>query len=135
LEPMLFYERMFLHHLANCFRCLRVCVCVSFSLSLALSLTVVFPLKSIPCLNLLDNVGFDVCWLLWFFMPYKLDEDLQISAWISGWRRPMASCHWKMWRFDYVCMFIMPLEWLLTSWLHFLVVERNVIDICDVDFL
>jgi hypothetical protein len=34
-----------------------VCVCVS----LCLSLRVIFPLSFIPCLNLLNNVGFDVC--------------------------------------------------------------------------
>jgi hypothetical protein len=63
------FERMLLHHLVNCFRCVCVCVCVSLSLFLALSLTTIFPPSSIPCLNLLNNVGFDVCWLLWFFMP------------------------------------------------------------------
>jgi hypothetical protein len=46
-----------------------VCVCVFFSFFLALSLTTIFPPSFVPCLNLLNSVGFDVCWLLWFFMP------------------------------------------------------------------
>jgi hypothetical protein len=72
---MLSYEQMLLHRLANYFR--WVCV------SLSLSLTIIFPPSSIPCLNLLNNVGFDVCLLLWFFMPfmnkmriYKLVHEL-----------------------------------------------------------
>jgi hypothetical protein len=59
-----------------------VCVCVFLSVSHAISLTTIFPPSFVPCLNLSNNVGFDVC-LLWFFMPltnwmkiYRLVHEL-----------------------------------------------------------
>ncbi len=59
-----------------------VCVCVFLSFSCSLSLTTIFPPSFVPCLNLLNSVRFDVCCLLWLFMPlmswmkiYRLEHE------------------------------------------------------------
>jgi hypothetical protein len=60
-----------------------MCVGVFLPLSPTLFLIVIFPPSFVPCLNLLNSVGFDVCCLLWFFMPlmnwmkiYRLVHEL-----------------------------------------------------------
>jgi hypothetical protein len=49
----------------------HVCVCVFLFFSCSLSLTTIFPPNFVPCLNLLNNVRFDVCCLFWLFMPLR----------------------------------------------------------------
>jgi hypothetical protein len=103
-----------------------VCVCVSFSLSLALSLTIIFPLSSIPCLNLLNNVRFDICWLFWFYMPlmnwmtiYKLMHESMGEG--DQWHLVIKKC-------EDLIMYVFSLCLLNAYWHHgriFLLCDRH----------
>jgi hypothetical protein len=109
----------------------KVCVCVFLNLFLLLSLS--------KFCTMLEFTKQCRIWCMFIalvsYTPYELDEDLHIGAWINEWSRPMASCHWKMWILDYVCILTMLLECLLTSRLNVPILEINVIDTCDVNIL